>query len=52
MGKAYKGLIIYHSIMESHKPNPKQFLINPAQVNHPHLKGVGMSREGYGQQID
>jgi len=22
------------------------------QVNHPHLIGVGMSREGYGQQVD
>lgn len=21
-------------------------------VNHPHLIGVGMSREGYGQQVD
>ena len=22
------------------------------EVNHPHLIGVGMSREGYGQQVD
>jgi len=24
----------------------------PSHVNHPHLIGVGMSREGYGQQVD
>ncbi len=25
---------------------------NGSVVNHPHLIGVGMSREGYGQQVD